>query len=315
MRDRFILFILLAFSLHQARAATCSASDNGNWETSNNWSCGSVPVSGDWVIIPAGITVSITSNLIYSGSALRIRIYGTLSFVGGGAKLSLPCGSIVELMSSSAQITGTGSGSSQTLKICGTTYWQASSGTRSGPIVWPTNATLPVELILFKANAENGSVDLVWSTASESNSSHFELSRSTDLSQFTTIAIREAAGHSTSRRNYTHTDESPFMGTTYYRLLQYDLDATVHDQGIVSVHRDPEMEIRCYPSPASSSCLLQGAELSDLTVRDEAGRIITHVPYSADSRMLDVSGWPNGVYFITVDDTMAKPARCVVVHE
>jgi len=88
-----------------------------------------------------------------------------LFFDGGGSKLSFPCGSIVEIMSSSASISGNNSGNSQSIKICGTTFWQVSNGTQTGYLAWPPNSTLPVELIGFTGEGKGGTAELRWATA------------------------------------------------------------------------------------------------------------------------------------------------------
>jgi MSHA biogenesis protein MshQ len=43
-------------------AATCTANSTGNWGTAGIWSCGNVPASGDNVVIPNGVTVTLNVN-------------------------------------------------------------------------------------------------------------------------------------------------------------------------------------------------------------------------------------------------------------
>ncbi len=45
-----------------AFAATCTANASGNWGTAGIWSCGNVPVNGDNVVIPNGVTVTLNVN-------------------------------------------------------------------------------------------------------------------------------------------------------------------------------------------------------------------------------------------------------------
>ena len=311
------LFVCLTILLGPlaGRAAVCTAIDNGNWNTAAIWSCGAVPSSGDLIIIPAGLTVSITSNIIYSGAATRVRVFGTLSFVGAGSKLTLPCGSIVELMAPSGTITGNGSGSSQTLRICGTTYWSAADGPMSGPIVWPPNATLPVELTSYSARSEGRSVALAWSTASEQNSDRFELWRSTDGEVYHVIGSVSAAGNSHNAIDYALWDIPPSGGTWYYKLIQYDLDGTAHYQGVTAVTIRNEQGLHCHPNPASDNLLIhKGASTSPVIVCDQTGRVLLRSTAVSSTQAIDISDWPNGNYVIALEEPSQRPIKLVVAH-
>lgn len=89
LRASFALTVLL-FVCPLLRADICTSQGNGNWASASTWDCGHAPAAGDMMIIAAGHTVNVTANITYTGAAMRIRIYGTLNFNGGGSKLSLP---------------------------------------------------------------------------------------------------------------------------------------------------------------------------------------------------------------------------------
>lgn len=69
--------MLLSAYLSPALAATRTAIANGNWQNTSTWSGGVVPVSGDDVIIPAGITVFYNSNT-FNTSHPYVEIGGKL---------------------------------------------------------------------------------------------------------------------------------------------------------------------------------------------------------------------------------------------
>jgi hypothetical protein len=131
-------------------ARTCTSTDNGDWAAAGTWSCGSAPAAGDTIIIQAGHTVTVNAQYTYTGTRMRVKVYGTLFFNGGGSKLNFPCGSTVEVMTPSATVTGNNSGSSQTIRICGSTFWAVSNGPVNGYTAWPNGSTLPVELLFFR---------------------------------------------------------------------------------------------------------------------------------------------------------------------
>jgi hypothetical protein len=83
-------------------------------------------------------------------------------------------------------------------------------------------AGLPVEFILFTVECRNSETLVSWATASEQNSSHFEVQSSANGTTWTTIATVTAAGNSNSEKRYSWTDQNP-QGK-FYRIKEVDLD-------------------------------------------------------------------------------------------
>ena len=90
-------------------------------------------------------------------------------------------------------------------------------------------ATLPISLTSFTAKAVDQSVLLNWNTASEENNDYFEVQHSADGKAFTTIGKIKGAGTSKAAIDYSFTDENPFAGTNYYKLVQHDFDGKTSD--------------------------------------------------------------------------------------
>ena len=84
--------------------------------------------------------------------------------------------------------------------------------------------TLPVTLSDFSVSYHDNKVNLLWSTLSEFNASHFIIERTTDNLITSVVDMINAAGFSSSYRTYMTTDENPPKGIVYYRLVQYDFD-------------------------------------------------------------------------------------------
>ncbi len=101
-----------------------------------------------------------------------------------------------------------------------TLSWQLSGGSSLDC------TTLPVELLSLEAIARDPVIDVQWATATELNSSHFNVQRSADNVHFTTIGMVGAAGNAQFRNDYFFTDQHPFRGANYYRLEQVDIDGT-----------------------------------------------------------------------------------------
>ncbi|WP_256011398.1 hypothetical protein [Desertivirga xinjiangensis] len=88
----------------------------------------------------------------------------------------------------------------------------------------PGTNVLPVTLSSFEAKASSNAIRLSWSTASEQNSSHFDILRSVDGKDYQKIGEKKASGNSDANTNYTYVDENPYPGVNYYKLQQFDMD-------------------------------------------------------------------------------------------
>ncbi|WP_461790518.1 hypothetical protein [Pedobacter sp.] len=87
--------------------------------------------------------------------------------------------------------------------------------------------TLPVSLTNFTAKAnKQGTINLAWSTASEQNNSHFEITRSADGKTFNKIGQVAGSNNTATGKNYSYTDANPIAGVNYYQLKQVDFDGT-----------------------------------------------------------------------------------------
>lgn len=80
------------------------------------------------------------------------------------------------------------------------------------------NSILPVKLVGFKAVKESSVVRLNWTVAQETNIENYQVQRSKDGINFTTIQTIQARNQSGYQPNYSITDASPMKGVNYYRL-------------------------------------------------------------------------------------------------
>jgi Secretion system C-terminal sorting domain len=86
--------------------------------------------------------------------------------------------------------------------------------------------TLPVELFTFSVAKKDNGAAINWVTATEINNEWFEVERSTDGKEFTTIAMLAGNGTTAEKSNYSFTDKLKNVnaGVVYYRLKQIDID-------------------------------------------------------------------------------------------
>ena len=113
---------------------------------------------------------------------------------------------------------------------------------------------LPVELISFNGSCNNGGVDLTWQTASEYNSSYFDIEQSRDGNHWDVIYSIDAAGQSSELIEYKYTDEHAQGQYNYYRLTQVDIDGTSKTYNAINVScsQNHPFVLSTYPNPSSN---------------------------------------------------------------
>lgn len=97
-------------------------------------------------------------------------------------------------------------------------------------------AALPTELYTFNGTNKGENNHLFWVTSSEQNTSHFNLQKSRDGIDWTTITTLNAAGNSTNQIEYDVTDYKVEAIINYYRLQQYDLNGVYETFGPIAIN-------------------------------------------------------------------------------
>lgn len=255
-----ILLVIFLLSFLQAKSYTVITATGGQWRQNNSWDLNRVPQCGDSIVIPAGITITIQGShedFRYCEPGFTpLCIDGTLNF-NCGFKITLAAGSFIYL-SETGSVTGCGGGGmSNYITIGGTTVWNNTMGTISGPLWWPNDPALPVELVSFSARYFDNRVDIEWTTSSETNNDYFSILRSADGRSFETIQTLKGAGNSNHLINYSIIDEHPLSGISYYRLKQTDFDGEFEYSEIVSVtvpnFNQNNYSFIIYPNPVSQN--------------------------------------------------------------
>lgn len=181
---------------------------------------------------------------------------------------------------------------------------------------------LPVQLVSFKGAVQpDNRALLTWQTAQELNSLYFDVQRSRDGQQFTSIGKVGAAGTTHNSRVYQALDVNPLAGPTYYRLRQVDTDSATQYSSVVVLrpgNGKSEAGISVYPNPATGSestpalqVALKGLEGRQLTLQlfDATGRIVASQVLPAVSAAYYETPLPRptrglsaGVYLVRVTD-------------
>jgi len=171
---------------------------------------------------------------------------------------------------------------------------------------------LPVKLTSFTATRKEQESLLRWTTHHEDNSSHFNVQRSTNGSDFITVGKVDAVGKSLLPTDYQFADKmngNVASNILYYRLEQVDKNGKKEYSSTIMLKNSPEKRIlSLIENPVMNDLRLrlntEQHQQVQLTITDELGRC-------AISRCMDIvpgetftvisaSNLNKGVYFVTV---------------
>jgi endoglucanase len=176
---------------------------------------------------------------------------------------------------------------------------------------------LPVKLLKFEATPQNNGVLINWTTADEINNDYFDLERSSDGIHFEKIGESPALGNEGGITNYSFTDLKPLDGTSYYRLLQHDLNGESNYSHVVSVYLN-ESGLIIYPNPGNGTFTIEIGNDQDfsLIIHNLVGQIITEeVIYSKEGKkVMDLQNVCKGIYFITITQGNKVTTKKLVIQ-
>jgi len=318
MKTKLYLLLLLSVPtviFAAPRTLITAVKNNGNWSSANTWSLSRVPQSGDSIVIPANIQVIFDNS--YSLNNVYVTIAGTLNFNQNNS-LSLDAASVVSILSG-GMLTATHPTPNELLSIAGVEKYNgkndntlagpamATSSTGTSPSGFTSNPiTLPVTFVSFTADRlDNGTVQLNWNTTNEINNSHFEIQRSIDGSDWTTLGAVAAGGNSVAD-SYTFTDENAPAAQTMYRILQVDLDGKSMYSKITMTGATANAQAVIIATGKTVTILPEKLAGSRLMVRviTLGGQVLQQQTFESASSRIDLSLTTanNGIYLVQVTD-------------
>lgn len=147
------------------------------------------------------------------------------------------------------------------------------------------NVVLPLQFLSFTAQKCGNNVCLNWKTANEQNVSHFEIERSADGRNFTTIKTEAAKNQPLNLYSY----EDVFAGLrtadkVYYRIRQVDVDGKTKYSAIAFVKQNATLA-EVYPTLFSKSFTIQNNSTDNVQL----------ILYSTDGKILKNQSIHQGV--------------------
>ena len=229
-----------------------------------------------------------------------------------------------------APLQTTGATFTYTLTVEGTYNYECSIHPTQMQGTITVTGALPVVLNKFGISAtKTNSALIAWSTASEQNTDHFEIMRSTDDKNFSKITSVAAAGNSSTIHNYSYTDNA-LPGNAhyiYYFLSVVDKDGkkTLSNiQMFANVNGKPKLIVSLSPNPISrpGHLMLQfNAEKEGsmhVQLYNSSGKLVKEDNMSAvvglNNGHFHVGDVPAGVYTIIFSIGNLKESYRVVVQ-
>ncbi|MEL7247967.1 MAG: T9SS type A sorting domain-containing protein [Bacteroidota bacterium] len=260
--------------------------------------------------VPAGEDLTVTATLSAAPSSQE-NIFLRYSFDGFATYGTLTASATPTSNTQTFTIPGQSSGTTVTYYLFSTTLPQ---GTLSGDgsltdlaTIYISNnsgsnfaASFPVEFADIQIGKKASGHQLQFSTASETNNSHFEIERSTDSRQWRKLGSIAGAGTTQAKQDYTFFDAQPALGLNYYRIKQVDFDGTFSYSNIVSANWADKPIITLYPNPAHEQVQINGLGSMEeeviVEVLDLRGKVMLRQVWNQAN--IDLQNVPAGLYVL-----------------
>lgn len=176
---------------------------------------------------------------------------------------------------------------------------------------------LPVALISFKGQLRGVYADLQWQTNEAAPILQFQVQRSMDGTDFSTVHIQPAAVGTPPTHLYHYSDplSAYDAATVYYRLRIVDAGGYVAFSPLVAIRWSVDRDrVEVSPNPASGTLTIQGHNLARALLVDALGRPILQQTLANSGSTISVSSLAKGTYtlLITAVDGRVQTERLVI---
>lgn len=180
---------------------------------------------------------------------------------------------------------------------------------------------LPVEIVSMDLLQSGNQVDIVWTTSSESDNSHFIVERSSDGKKWYEIGKISGIGNSSLLNHYTFTDHRPLFGRGFYRLKQVDFDGHESYSAVkwLIFGSDLAERIIVYPNPVIDQLtILMPADLADnwfASITGMDGRIYHFMTYTDLAQaLIECKHLEPGIYQLCIRSGELLKSQIIAIH-
>jgi uncharacterized delta-60 repeat protein len=176
---------------------------------------------------------------------------------------------------------------------------------------------LPLKLLTLIAQRDGKTNLLEWTTVQEINIDRFEIERSPNGKDYSSIGKMNAG-----LSKYNFTDEKPFTGINYYRIKMIDKDGKFEYSPVRRVINSGSFYVSVYPLPAKGRLNMQiensKAEKANILVTDISGKtLITNsvtLAAGVNNTFINVQSLSKGAYFLKIVTSEGTETRKILVE-
>jgi len=168
---------------------------------------------------------------------------------------------------------------------------------------------LPVELLEFYSDCNEGLIELKWSTASETNNKGFIIERSENAKDFEQVGFVKGAGNTTENQYYSFIDKDSYNNRAYYRLRQVDFDEESTVSTFIFAYCENDIEepsLQIYPNPFKTNINVSAQNLPDKDISLNIYNMLGSLIYQTKPNVT------NGNFDTNIDLSKLPPAMYVV---
>jgi len=175
------------------------------------------------------------------------------------------------------------------------------------------STALPLTLLSFKAQqVKRGEVLLDWRVKDEVNMKQYDVQRSVDGKNFTTIGTVNNLG----KEVYTLIDQKPAQGINYYRLSMVEASGLTDYSHIVAININDGKALHASPNPVTGDLTVEVkgevGKQAVIDIIDYTGNKVRTVAIPAGKVTVDMTSLPTGVYVVQyIDGTTVYTTRVV----
>jgi hypothetical protein len=167
---------------------------------------------------------------------------------------------------------------------------------------------LPLKWLSVSAQKQNENVLLQWSTASEINTSDFQIEHSTDGKSWTVVAT-VVSNNNNGINHYSYLHSNASTGINYYRIRQNDRDGKYSYSKIISVTMEKEASVfKIVANPVTGKMLhfeINSSSNQILSLVSSDGKTIWSTELSPGIHTININQ-PAGIYFLKAGTHTAR---------
>lgn len=166
-------------------------------------------------------------------------------------------------------------------------------------------SALPVTITQFNGQAKNNGNQLSWTTATELNSSHFDIEKSDDGNLFKKIGSVQSKGSNTRQQYYLFTDNAAGNTILYYRLKLVDNNGHFEYSKTIRVNAAAANGFTVYPNPVTTTLTVElvkplqqnnAIELTDINGK----KLPVTFTGTGSYRTCNMQHLPSGLYLLKI---------------